>query len=212
MQEISFFSDESLSIEGIYMPVVPYFSPDFMAQLPADDQEAYQNIRHPHIQKEWLSSRMAVSILLKKKGLIYQGMEKDTHGKPFLKGTSLHFSITHTHHFVGAVVSPQNVGIDIEEVSEKLRTVAHKFLSHEEQQWSQLDLVQLTIRWAAKEALYKWKGTKGLISFGQHLHVPHFVVEPGPQIIAGEIRLEETKNYQIWVHQIDNSHWLAVAV
>lgn len=106
--------------------------------------------------------------------------------KPYVKGDSHHFSISHCGNFAAAIVSTTNrVGIDIEMYTEKTLKILHKFLSEAEWsmvkgQWSMVNSEEAklsqsmpiwhltTLLWSVKEAVYKWFGN-GEIGFIQHM-------------------------------------------
>lgn len=85
----------------------------------------------------------------------------DADGAPLLAGSSLHLSISHSHHFAAIALDPDvRIGIDIEEPRlEQLQHVISKFLAPEElPQWQN----RLLRAWTAKEATFKAAGTSGL--------------------------------------------------
>jgi phosphopantetheinyl transferase len=110
-------------------------------------------------------------------------LEYDEFGKPHLHSKNRHtefteVSITHSHHFSAIIVSNEAVGIDIEMQREKILKIAHKFVNDEElsrlQKTDLTDYIKkLTVKWGAKEALFKIKNEKG-ISFKDHIQVVPF--------------------------------------
>lgn len=96
--------------------------------------------------------------------------------KPYVADHPLHFSISHCGDFVAAIVSDAGaVGIDIEDVKEKIEKVSHKFLSPEEQRFIDPthSLAHKTICWSAKEAVFKWYGL-GRVDFRENMHLLPF--------------------------------------
>jgi len=72
-------------------------------------------------------------------------------GKPIIDQG--HISISHSHNCIAIAYSKTNeLGLDIEYFSEKIRKVKHKFLHPKE---NYTDLVDLTKAWCIKEAVYK---------------------------------------------------------
>lgn len=101
----------------------------------------------------------------------------DAHGKPHLYGES-HISITHSHQFSAIIISDQPVGIDIELQREKIIRIADKFIADKElkrlQALNSEDFIQtLTVKWGAKEAIFKIQNEKG-ISFKNHISIQPF--------------------------------------
>jgi len=99
--------------------------------------------------------------------------------KPFLKDESYHFSISHCGAFAAVIASTkERVGIDIEIKTDKVVSIAHKFLHPEEQKRFEkgvaaygADFVaDVTLLWCAKEALFKWWGWGG-VDFSEMLRV-----------------------------------------
>ena len=122
---------------------------------------------------EWLAARKLVHDM---SGRIERGVFfKDEFGKPHLKDSDHHISISHSHEMAAAIASPFSVGIDIQYRVEKITRIEHKFLTKAEQHTlipaTKID--QLHIYWGAKEALYKAYGRKKLDAC-QHLLVDPF--------------------------------------
>ena len=101
----------------------------------------------------------------------------DEFGKPHLIDDK-HISITHSHHFSAIIVSNEAVGIDIEMQRDIILKIAHKFVNDEElERLQKIDIndyiKKLTVKWGAKEAIFKIKNEKG-ISFKDHIQVAPF--------------------------------------
>lgn len=87
-------------------------------------------------------------------------------------------SITHSHHFSAIILSNEPVGIDIEMQRDKILKIAHKFVNDEElERLQKMDtndyIKKLTVKWGAKEAIFKIRNEKG-ISFKDHIQVAPF--------------------------------------
>lgn len=85
-------------------------------------------------------------------------IEKDANGKPVLKNSEAHLSISHTQQFAAVMFSRNKaVGIDLENINPKVERIAHKFLREDE--INAIDeeekIGKLILYWSAKEALYK---------------------------------------------------------
>lgn len=101
----------------------------------------------------------------------------DEFGKPHLIDDK-HISITHSHHFSAIIVSNEAVGIDIEMQRDIILKIAHKFINDEElERLQKIDIndyiKKLTVKWGAKEAIFKIKNEKG-ISFKDDIQVAPF--------------------------------------
>ncbi|RDB05098.1 4'-phosphopantetheinyl transferase family protein [Runella aurantiaca] len=140
----------------------------------AEEWEEFKTISHPQKQLEWLTGRYVMQLLVESKGLPYEGMVKDEHGKPHLRHRIAEISITHTVKYVGVTLHPTKpLGIDIERMADKLARVAPKFLSENEKLEVQMELPKLVTYWCAKEALYKLDGVRRL-NFKNHIFVEPF--------------------------------------
>lgn len=130
--------------------------------LPASvDTEELATISHPQKKREWLAGRVVISRLVGDTGLVFGGIWKDEYGKPFLTDCPYYISLTHTLHYVAAVLHPsQPVGIDMEKIDAKLMRTAPKFLSPTELVQAQDRLDTYCTYWCAKEAIYKLNGRK----------------------------------------------------
>ena len=143
------------------------------------------NATHPVKQLEWLASRSCVKYTVEQLNYTYRGIEKDQHNNPYLIDIQGFVSLSHTNEYAVAVVSlEEEVGIDIERVSDKLSRVSHKFLSPSERRFAGNDLFKMCVYWCAKESLYKWYGKKNL-SFQENIYIEPF--EEKPLTLQGEI-------------------------
>jgi 4'-phosphopantetheinyl transferase len=130
-------------------------------------------------QRAFLSVRM----LLQEVGYTDFDLHYDEFGKPYLRPNEPHtepveVSITHSHHFSAIIISDQTVGIDIEMQREKILRIADKFVNDEElsrlRSFDINDYIRkLTVKWGAKEAIFKIRNEKG-ISFKDHIRVNVF--------------------------------------
>ncbi len=139
------------------------------------------NITHPHKRLQHLAGRYLLQEIVPDFPMDLIRIA-DTR-KPYVKGDSHHFSISHCSNYAAAIVSTTyRVGIDIEMFTEKTLKILHKFLSEAEQVlanelWVKNksefipDYFQVTtMLWCVKEAVYKWFGN-GEMGFIQHMQV-----------------------------------------
>lgn len=86
-----------------------------------------------------------------------------SNGKPVIENGSEHISISHSKNYVAFAVAPYKIGIDIEEIHERILKVKGRFLNQSELELFNLNsLVDLTIAWCAKEALFKLNDDSGI--------------------------------------------------
>ena len=123
---------------------------------------------------------LSVRMLLKLAGYTDFELHYDEFGKPyFLDGK--HVSITHSHHFSAIIISDETVGIDIEMQREKIIRIADKYVNETElnrlKSFDSQDYIKkLTVKWGAKEAIFKILNEKG-ISFKDHIQVKIFEIQ-----------------------------------
>jgi 4'-phosphopantetheinyl transferase len=126
-------------------------------------------------QRAFLSVRM----LLQEVGYTDFELHYDEFGKPYFNDGK-HVSITHSHHFSAIIISDETVGIDIEMQREKIIRISDKFVNKIElnrlRRFDAEDYIKkLTVKWGAKEAIFKIRNEKG-ISFKDHIQVRTFEV------------------------------------
>jgi len=124
-------------------------------------------------KKEFLGLRLALKHCLK-------GDEKEIgytqEGKPVLADKSFNISFSHCRGWIAVVThQTKEVGIDIENPNEKLKSLYHRFLCKEELQEYLKDenFDYLRIIWSAKEALYKIIGDEA-VNFKNQLQILPF--------------------------------------
>jgi 4'-phosphopantetheinyl transferase len=176
---------------------------ELQAMLPSEiltDAEL-ASIHHPQKQIEFFCSRLTIKFLANLLGIKYIGIKKDEFGKPYLVGSAWQMSLTHTSNYVATVMHPtQALGMDMEKPSEKLRRIAHKFLSESEVIEANDDIEKLCIYWSAKEALYKLYG-KRKVFFQENLYV--FPFQKGESKVIGRLKINDIdEKYSIFIENI----------
>lgn len=142
----------------------------FLAKVPLK-----RDVTHPHKRLQHLAGRYLLPTLFEDFPL-KEILIADTR-KPILPDEQYHFSISHCGDYAAAIASSeQRVGIDIEQPTEKIFRITHKFLNEKEndflnQPMSSSQLLQIaTLIWSAKEAMFKWYGNGG-VDFRKHMHI-----------------------------------------
>jgi 4'-phosphopantetheinyl transferase len=133
---------------------------------------------------------LSVRKLLMEKGYSDFDLEYDEFGKPYLKDGN-HISISHSHEFSTIIISNQKAGIDIEMQREKILRIADKFVNNQELQrlksFDNQDFIKkLTVKWGAKEAIFKIRNEKG-ISFKDNIQVNPFEIRDQKTIATLEM-------------------------
>ena len=153
-------------------------------------------------QRAFLSVRM----LIQEIGINDYDLHYDEFGKPYLNDHQ-HISITHSHNFAAIIISEETVGIDMEMQREKIIRIADKFVNEKElkrlQSFNAEDYIKkLTVKWGAKEAIFKIRNEKG-ISFKDHIQVKPF--EIGEKETTAILEFENLKQaFFIYFEEIEN--------
>ena len=139
----------------------------------ADTIAQYRDINHDWRKRQWLASRLLSKILLggNSPGIIY-----DQYNKPYLSGSPMHISISHSYDKIAVIIDKEKeTGIDIELIKPKIERIAERFMSDEEMRTVQdHNLIEaLYVHWCAKESLYKLYGKKELV-FRENILVEPF--------------------------------------
>jgi 4'-phosphopantetheinyl transferase len=170
-------------------------------QLNQKNQLRLNGMKSEMHQRAFLSVRKLLSLA----GYSDFDLFYDEFGKPHLIDEK-HISITHSHQFSAIILSSEAVGIDIEMQRNKILKIAHKFVNDEElnrlQRTNSSGFVKkLTIKWGAKEAIFKIRNEKG-ISFKNHIHVQPF--ELNDQQAVAELHFNGICNtYTVYFEEID---------
>lgn len=140
--------------------------------LSETDLACYSAIASEKRKQEFLAVRHALNGLLGRKAEIHY----DESGKPSLADNISRISISHSKSHVAVIAHPsREVGIDIEDATDKFLKLYKRFLGEQEQ--SDLgngnDIRKLQIAWSAKEALYKIIGLQA-VDFANQLQVLPF--------------------------------------
>jgi phosphopantetheinyl transferase len=124
-------------------------------------------------------------------------------GKPFIKGSHKHISITHSHDKLAVIINEKEAaGIDIELIRDKALKIKHKFLSEEELNDAGDNVTKLIVYWAVKESLYKVYGEKE-VDFIKHLKVMPFQLTESGTII-GKIEMEDIRKFELGYKILDD--------
>ena len=145
-------------------------------------------------KKEWLASRLLLNEINPNYSISY-----NTFGAPELSNGS-NISISHSKGLVAIIISQQQVGIDIEEISEKALRVSSKFVSTNN--IKALTAEKATLIWCCKEAVFKWH-QKGEVDF-----IADIKLHSVENMEKGEIRAEFRNTQLILNYQKIHNHYL----
>jgi 4'-phosphopantetheinyl transferase len=149
---------------------------DLYSQLQLKDHEkAYvDQLSHGKRHLHWLGTRVLLRKMLNTDE--YIDCRVDEHGKPYLVDLPYHISLSHSFDYAAVMISKTHpVGIDIEQVKEKVERIAHKFMRPSEMTFieDRHRIPQLYVCWCSKEAVYKCYGQKE-VSFADNIWLKPF--------------------------------------
>jgi phosphopantetheinyl transferase len=132
----------------------------------------------------------------------------DPNGKPLLDPPSHHISVSHAGVFAAAVYSEkQRVGIDIEQVRERIVRVKERFLSEHELVHVSGDtsLDRLYVYWGGKEALYKLRGVPGLDFRNEiQIHPFDYLCDENQECTAHMVIEGEREEYRLFYSCVED--------
>lgn len=190
---------------GIVVWHITESSDELRAMLATDVYDAeLAEKRHEARRAEWLAVRLLVKELF---GVECMVAYHPT-GRPYLKGSSVHISISHTKGYaVLAYHRNEPIGVDIEYRSVRVEQVAPRFTSEEETAYiEKCDTTErqmyYIINWCAKEALYKRLDISSMADFKRAFSIAPYVLSTQGTLHATICDVEEhvELNYRIFPH------------
>lgn len=88
---------------------------------------------------------------------------KSENGVPKTKAKGDFISISHDNSYAAVANSNKKIGIDVQELSDKVIKISSKFVHFEDSTFFEDEVQHLTLIWAAKEALYKYLRKTGVV-------------------------------------------------
>jgi len=176
-------------------------SDDLYSQLQLnDDEKAFvEGISNGKRHLHWLGTRVLLRKMLNTEE--YIDCRIDDHGKPYLFTLPYHISLSHSFDYAAVMISRKSpVGIDVEQIKQKVERIAHKFMRPAELGFIEPDhkIEQLYVCWCAKEAVYKCYGQKE-VSFADDILLQPFKFNGQGAVEAllqkGQVELNYTVGY-----------------
>lgn len=128
------------------------------------------HLRSEKQRKEFFATRLLLHALMGK----IPDVSHTAEGKPFLTDEHHHISLSHSASLAAAILSPFPTGIDTEETTRRIESIAPRFLSVPELEWT-LDTPDpgkaQIFCWSAKEAIYKMMDQPGT-DFSAGIFIP----------------------------------------
>lgn len=147
--------------------------------------------------KEILREKLAVRALLKHLLNSDINIEYSETGKPCLKNSNLQISISHTRGYAAVAISVKNnIGIDIEKISDKVEKVRSKFINSNEYISEKNELTHLLLHWSAKESIYKALNQEG-VELKEDVSIDHFTPQNSGLMTASTQNLANNMFFEI---------------
>jgi 4'-phosphopantetheinyl transferase len=157
-----------------------------------EDVEKFNSISHPSKRIECLASRMALKEILRTSGIPYNGIRYEKNRKPYLAGSGVHISFSHSGEYACALLHKiKNIAVDLEMVREKLAIVCPRILNNQELNDAAHDTTKLAVYWTCKEAAYKYHAKRNL-SFKENIFIEPFTFVPEGECKA-ELKLNGSR-------------------
>jgi phosphopantetheinyl transferase len=173
-----------------------------MVILDPEEKRKYKGFRSNSRKLEFLSVRALLAELLGKDARIVY----NKNNKPFLKNGSHFISITHSYRLTAILLSTnEQVGIDLEYMSQNIDAFAFKFLNRKEKITKDPNLKKyhLYIHWCAKEALYKICDKEG-ITIRNNITIEPFELKDAGEL-KGKVHTEKIKeSFDLFYSRYDN--------
>lgn len=168
-------------------------------QLNPEEKAFVEGISNGKRHLHWLGTRVLLRKMLNTEE--YIDCRVDDHGKPYLFTLPYHISLSHSFDYAAVMISRKSaVGIDVEQIKQKVERIAHKFMRPEELAFIEPEhrIEQLYVCWCAKEAIYKCYGQKE-VSFLDHIILQPFKFNERGDVQArlnnGEVDLRYTVGF-----------------
>lgn len=130
---------------------------ELRALLPQDGQDlkVVNRISHPRTRVQKLASRALAKELCSLIKYPYSCVLNNSKGKPSLEDCNLEISISHGEDYASAIIGPHDVGIDIQQYTDKIHNIKNRVFNPDEIELTQNDPMLLIVLWGFKETLYK---------------------------------------------------------
>ncbi len=175
---------------GLWEITEDFFSLYEMLDLNDQEIDMLNSFKSYNRKLEWLSVRVLLAELVGPGIKIYYNGNR----KPFLTDRSYHISISHSNRLTSIILSKKHrVGLDLEYVSNKIASLAGKFLTEGELKdvSTRYRRYHVYIYWCAKEALYKICDKQN-INFREDIIIDSFNPEKRGTI-TGKVHTEAIK-------------------
>ncbi|HEX8023078.1 4'-phosphopantetheinyl transferase family protein [Mucilaginibacter sp.] len=173
-------------------------------QLDQEEKDFVESLSNGKRHLHWLGTRVLLRKMLRTDE--YIDCKVDEHGKPYLVNLPYHISLSHSFDYAAVMISKTHkVGIDIEQIKQKVERIANKFMRDEELAFisGPQKIEQLYVCWCAKEAVYKCNGQKE-VSFADNIFLEPFQFEHHGVVNAQLNKKDTSIDYTVGYLQYEN--------
>lgn len=180
---------------------------EFSADLISDEKE-FENLKQKS-PKRLIEKQMVRHML--RKILPNHKIRYHENGQPYLEPFDKFVSVSHSFPYVVLAISEKKIGVDIEQVKDRIDKIKLKFLHPTEIDW--LDRVEsgiehLTAIWCIKEALFKIHSSKQW-SFKEFYVVDEFLLDKFSKIKCKVFDKDREDKFLAHLEKIEN-YYLAI--
>ncbi len=147
-----------MTAEIYYCTQYDFQDSKYLPLLPENRLEKYNRLRFKIDRKNSLGVYILLKNALKKRGIERFELDYTQSGKPFIKDSEVHFSLSHCKNGFACAVSECEIGVDIQEFVMPKATTVSRLLNSEEKQLVNADSVNFTRLWTLKESIIKKNG------------------------------------------------------
>jgi len=179
----------------------------FSADLISDEKE-FENLKQKS-PKRLIEKQMVRQML--KKILPNHKIRYHENGQPYLEPFDKFVSVSHSFPYAVLAISEKKIGVDIEQVKDRIDKIKHKFLHPKEIDWlsrAESGIEHLTAIWCIKEALFKIHSSKQW-SFKEFYVVDEFFLDKFSKIKCKVFDKDKEDKFLAHLEKIGN-YYLAI--
>ena len=180
---------------------------EFSADLISDEKE-FENLKQKS-PKRLIEKQMVRHML--KKILSNHKIKYYENGQPYLEPFDKFVSVSHSFPYAVLAISEKKIGVDIEQVKDRIDKIKHKFLHPKEIDWLgrvESEIEHLTAIWCIKEALFKIHSSKQW-SFKEFYVVDEFFLDKFSKIKCKIFDKDKEDKFLAHLEKIGN-YYLAI--
>ena len=179
----------------------------FSADLISDEKE-FENLKQKS-PKRLIEKQMVRQML--KKIIPNHKIRYHENGQPYLEPFDKFVSVSHSFPYAVLAISEKKIGVDIEQVKDRIDKIKHKFLHPKEIDWlsrAESEIEHLTAIWCIKEALFKIHSSKQW-SFKEFYVVDEFFLDKFSKIKCKVFDKDKEDKFLAHLEKIGN-YYLAI--